>query len=163
MYNPFGLKNRTGIDYVNFITKFYINSHFKPLTMKIAVLIARTLLGLLFLVFGLNFFFNFFAMAQPPMSAQATAFQTGLFGSGYFFPFLKALEAVCGLALVLNRFTAFFLLVLLPITVNIFLFHVELAPSGTAMGSGILLVHLFLGYAYRKYYASLFTASPIAD
>ena len=131
--------------------------------MKIAALIARIVLGLLFLVFGLNFFFPFMEMKAPPMSAQATAFQTGLFGSGYFFQFLKGLEVVCGLALVINRFTAFFLLVLLPITVNIFLFHVELAPAGAAMGAGILAVHLFLGYAYRKYYASLFTASPVAD
>jgi hypothetical protein len=102
-------------------------------------------------------------MAQPPMGPEATAFQTGLGKSGYFFPFLKGLEVVCGLALLLNRFTAFFLLVLLPITLNIFLFHVELEPSGTAMSAAILAIHLFLGYAYRKYYASLFTASPIAD
>lgn len=131
--------------------------------MKIAVLIARTLLGLMFLVFGLNFFFPFMEMKSPPMSAQATAFSAGLAGSGYFFQFLKGLEVVCGLALVLNRFTAFFLLVLLPITINIFLFHAELEPSGTPMAAGILVVHLFLGYAYRKYYASLFTASPTAD
>ena len=131
--------------------------------MKIAVLIARTLLGLLFLVFGLNFFFPFIPMQAPTMSPQATAFQTGLFGAGYFFPFLKALEVVSGLALVLNRFTAFFLLVLLPITINIFLFHVELVPSGAPMAIGILVIHLFLGYAYRKYYASLFTASPTVD
>ena len=131
--------------------------------MKIAVLIARTLLGLLFFVFGLEFFLKFMNMPQPPMSPQATAFNAGLFGSGYFFPFLKALEVICGLALVINRFTAFFLLVLLPITINIFLFHIELAPSGTPMAAGILVIHLFLGYAYRKYFASLFTASPVAD
>ncbi len=131
--------------------------------MKIAVLIARSLLGLMFLVFGLNFFFPFLTMKAPAMSAQATAFSAGLAGSGYFFQFLKALEVICGLALVLNRFTAFFLLVLLPITINIFLFHVELEPSGTAMSAAILVIHLFLGYAYRKYYASLFTASPVAD
>jgi len=131
--------------------------------MKIAVLIARSLLGLMFLVFGLNFFFPFLEMKAPPMSPAATAFNAGLFGSGYFFQFLKGLEVVCGLALVLNRFTAFFLIVLLPITINIFLFHVELEPSGTAMSAAILAIHLFLGYAYRKYYASLFTASPTAE
>src|SRR3954469_729325 len=106
--------------------------------MKIAVLIARVLLGLLFLVFGLNFFVPFIPMgAQPPMSPAVTAFNTGLFGAGYFFPFLKGLEVICGLALVINRFTALFLLVLLPITINIFLFHVELAPSNAPMAIGI--------------------------
>jgi len=131
--------------------------------MKIAVLIARVLLGLLFFVFGINFFYEFMHMQQPPMSPQATAFNTGLFGSGYFFPFLKGLEVICGLALIINRFTALFLLVLFPITINIFLFHAELAPSGVPMAAAILLIHLFLAYAYRKYYASLFTAAPTAD
>ncbi|MEO6151033.1 MAG: DoxX family membrane protein [Mucilaginibacter sp.] len=131
--------------------------------MKIAVLIARVLLGLLFLVFGINFFYDFMHMQQPPMSPQATAFSGGLYGSGYFFPFLKGLEVICGLALIVNRFTALILVVLFPITINIFLFHVELAQSGAPMAIGILLVHLFLGYAYRKYYAGLFTATPTAD
>ncbi len=132
--------------------------------MKIAALIARILLGLMFLVFGLNFFIPFIPMgAQPPMSPAATAFNTGLFGSGYFFQMVKVLEIVCGLFILINRFTAFFLLVLLPISVNIFLFHAILAPSGVAMGAGILALHLFLGFAYRKYYASLFTVAPTAE
>jgi hypothetical protein len=97
------------------------------------------------------------------MSPQAAAFSGGLYGSGYFFQFLKGLEIICGLALIINRFTALFLLVLFPISVNIFLYHVELLPSGAPMASVILLIHLFLAYAYRKYYASLFTAAPTAD
>ncbi|GAB2973693.1 hypothetical protein GCM10027049_04770 [Mucilaginibacter puniceus] len=133
--------------------------------MKIAVLIARVLLGLIFLIFGLHFFvhFSFIPTSGPAMSPAATAFNTGLFGSGYFFQMVKVLEVTCGLFILINRFTAFFLLVLLPISVNIFLFHAILAPSGVAMGAVILVLHLFLGFAYRKYYASLFTAVPTAD
>jgi|SRR6187402_3845548 len=128
--------------------------------MKIAVLIVRTLLGVIFLVFGINFFIPFLKMAQPAMSAQATAFSGGLYGSGYFFPFLKGLEVISGLALVFNKLTPFFLLVLLPITVNIFLFHTILAPAGAPMGAGILVIELFLCFAYRKYYQSVFTVNP---
>ncbi|MEO8885633.1 MAG: hypothetical protein ABI367_06185 [Mucilaginibacter sp.] len=128
--------------------------------MKIAVLIARTLLALIFVVFGINFFFPFLKMAPPVMSAPATAFSTGLFGSGYFFPFLKSLEIISGLFLLFNRFTPFFLLVLLPISVNIFLFHLILAPYAIAMGTGILALELFLCIAYRKYYQSVFTVNP---
>lgn len=132
--------------------------------MKIAVLIARVLFGLMFLVFGLNFFVPFIPMGeQPPMSAAATAFNTGLFGTGYFFQMVKVLEIVCGLFILINRFTAFFLIVLLPITINIVLFHAILAPSGVAIGAALLVLHLFLGYAYRKYYAPLFTVVPTAD
>ena len=133
--------------------------------MKIAALIARVLLGLIFFIFGLHFFvhFSFIPSKGPAMSAAATAFQMGLFGSGYFMQFLKGIEVICGLFILINRFTAFFLLVLLPISVNIFLFHTILAPAGMPMGVAILLIHLFLGYAYRKYYVSLFTAIPTAD
>lgn len=131
--------------------------------MKIAVLIARILLGLIFVIFGLNFFFQFLPMKQPPMSKEATAFSMGLFGSGYFFPFLKVIETISGLFLVINRYTAFFLLVLLPISLNIALFHTILVPSGAPMGVGILVLNIFLCIAYIKYYKTVFTAKPTID
>jgi uncharacterized membrane protein YphA (DoxX/SURF4 family) len=88
--------------------------------MKIAVLIARVLLGLIFLVFGLNFFFNFIKMAQPPMSPTATAFSGGLFGSGYFFQYMKVIEIVSALFLLINRYTALFLIIIFPVSVSTF-------------------------------------------
>ena len=128
--------------------------------MKIAVLIARILLGLIFVVFSLNFFFNFIPMPKPVMSEKAQAFSGGLYGSGYFFQYLKVIELISGLAILFNRYTAFFLLVLFPVSVNIFLFHSILAPAGVPVAATIIILHLFLGFAYRKYYASLFTAAP---
>lgn len=76
--------------------------------MKIAVLIARILLGLIFVVFGINFFHDFLHVAPPAMSAQASAFSGGLYGSGYFFQYMKVFEIVSGLFLLANRYTAFF-------------------------------------------------------
>jgi uncharacterized membrane protein YphA (DoxX/SURF4 family) len=128
--------------------------------MKIAVLIARVLLGLIFVVFGLNFFFQFIPMNPPPMSAKAQAFSGGLWGSGYFFQYMKVIEIASGLAILFNRYTAFFLLILFPISVNIFLYHLILVPSGIPVALPIIILHLFLGIAYRKYYASIFTAVP---
>lgn len=130
--------------------------------MKIAVIIARTLLGLIFFVFGLNFFLHFIPM-PPPGPGKAGAFEGGLFESGYFFPFMKIIEVVSGLFLIINRFTAFFLLLLFPITINIFLFHAFLAPSGLAMGGLMLVLHLFLGVAYGKYYSAVFTGRPVLE
>lgn len=127
--------------------------------MKIAVLITRTLLGLIYLVFGLNFFLHFIPMSAPP--GKAGAFEGGLFGAGYFFPFMKVIEVLSGLFLLINRYTAFFLLLLFPITLNICLFHAFLAPSGIPLGSLMLAIHLFLGYAYFKYYTPIFAANPI--
>ncbi|GAA4098611.1 DoxX family membrane protein [Mucilaginibacter panaciglaebae] len=129
--------------------------------MKIAALIARILLGLIFVVFGLNFFFpQVLHMTSPPMSKEATAFSMGLWGSGYFFQFLKVIEILSGLFLLINRYTAFFLLVLLPISVNVFLFHTILAPSGIPVGATILVLNLFLCIAHIKYYTGVFTAKP---
>ena len=129
--------------------------------MKIAVLIARVLLGLIFIVFSLNFFFHFLPMPQPVMSDKAKAFSGGLYGSGYFFQYMKVIEFLSGVAILVNRYTAFFLLILFPVSVNIFLFHTLLAPAGIPLALVIILLHLFLGIAYRKYYASIFTAQPV--
>lgn len=129
--------------------------------MKTAVLIARTLLGLIFVVFGINFFHPFLPFPVPKMSPTALAFSGGLYGSGYFFPFLKCVEIISGLFLLINRYTAFFSLVLFPISLNIFLFHAILAPYGVPVGSLVIILNLFLGYAYRKYYSSVFTSSPV--
>jgi putative oxidoreductase len=129
--------------------------------MKIAVLIARILLGLIFLVFGLNFFFPFIKMQAPVLSPQATAFQVGLYGSHYFFQYMKVIEVVSGLFLLINRFTALFVIILLPICLNIFLFHAMLAPAGIPVGAAVIVLDLFLCYAYRKYYSSLFTTKPV--
>jgi hypothetical protein len=118
------------------------------------------LLGLIFVVFGLNFFFQFLHMAQPPMPEKAQAFSGGLYGSGYFFQYMKVIEIASGLAILFNRYTAFFLLILFPVSVNIFLFHTILAPAGVPLALAIIVLHLFLGFAYRKYYSSLFTAVP---
>jgi putative oxidoreductase len=128
--------------------------------MKTATLIARILLGLIYLLFGINFFFPFIPADQPKMTEAATAFSGGLYGSGYFFQYMKVLEILGGIALLINRFTAFFLLVLLPISLNIFLYHAMLAPAGVAMGAGIIALNLFLCVAYFKYYSSVFTFEP---
>lgn len=130
--------------------------------MKIAVLILRSLLGIIYLVFGLNFFFHFsFIPAQPQPTGAAGTFMTGLFASGYFFQYMKALEVLGGLLLLINRFTALALLWLFPITLNILLYHTILVPAGAPMGIALIVIHLFLGFAYFKYYASIFTAKPI--
>jgi hypothetical protein len=100
-------------------------------------------------------------MAQPPMPEKAQAFSGGLFGAGYFFPYMKVVEIASGISLLLNRYTAFFLLILFPISLNIFLFHTILAPAGMPIGLAIIILHLFLGFAYRKYYKSIFTAVPV--
>ena len=129
--------------------------------MKTAVLIARVLLGLIFVVFGINFFHPFIPMPVPKMSPVAMAFSGGLYGSGYFFQFLKCVEIISGIFLLVNRYTALFTVILFPISLNIILFHAILAPYGVPVGLVVIILNLFLGFAYRKYYSGMFTSVPV--
>jgi len=130
--------------------------------MKSAVLIARLALGLIYLVFGLDYFLNFMShiINFPPAGEKADAFFGALGATGYFFPFLKTIEVICAVFLLINRYTAFFAVVVFPITVNIFMLHACLAHPYIPLGTGMLVLHVFLMYAYRKNYTGLLKARP---
>jgi len=97
---------------------------------SISVISARIVLGLIYFVFGLNFFLQFLG-TPPPAGGPAESFTTGLFLSGYFFPMLKGLEVILGLALLIGIFVPLTLVLLMPITLNILLFHVFLTDNAT--------------------------------
>jgi uncharacterized membrane protein YphA (DoxX/SURF4 family) len=122
---------------------------------------ARIALGLIYFVFGLNFFFHFIPGSGQP-EGRAAAFIGGLFQSGYLFPLLKVVEVVSGSMLILGFFTPLILVVLMPITLNILLFHTVLAAGGFPTGLSIfmMLAHVFLAWSYREHYKHLFTLKP---
>jgi putative oxidoreductase len=119
------------------------------------VLASRVFLGLVFTVFGLNGFLQFLPM--PALPEPAMQFMGGLAGSGYFFPLLKGTEVVCGLALLANRFTALALVILAPIVIHIFLFHLVLTPGlqNSALPIVIIAASLITAYGYKHKYAEL--------
>lgn len=117
---------------------------------------ARSLLGLIFFVFGLNGFLGF--LPQPAMSAEAGAFAGALAATGYMFPLIKSIEVLAGLALLSNRFVPLALTVLAPISVNIFAFHTFLSP-GLALPVVIIALQLLLAYAYRAQFRGVLQAS----
>ena|SRR6187402_286334 len=117
----------------------------------IVTTIIRSLLGLIYFVFGLNFFLHFIPMPPPPATpGVAESFTGGLFQAGYFFPMLKGIEVLLGGFLLLNFFTPLSLVVLAPISINILLFHSFLAPAGIPMSILIVVLHIYLFWAYRK-------------
>ena len=125
--------------------------------MKIAVLIARILLGLAFLVFGINGFFTF--IEPPPMEGDAQQFVNILLSSGYLYV-VKILEVAGGLMLLSGRFVPLGLCLLCPVIVNILLFHAFLEPSGLPMAVVLCLLAGFLVHAHRPSFAALFKARP---
>jgi putative oxidoreductase len=124
-------------------------------TKSIIAVSARVVLGLIYFVFGLNFFLQFLP-PQPQPEGVVAAFTGGLFQSGYFFPVLKGIEVITGALLLIGFFVPLSLVVLAPISVQILLFHTLLAPAGAPMGIIILALNLYLAWVYRDHYKPLF-------
>ena len=129
--------------------------------MKIAVLIVRILFGGLMVFSSLNFFFNFIPQEMP--GGEVQKFAQGMDAAVYMFPLIKIVELVVGLALISGFFIPLATVVLFPISLNIFLFHLFLAPEGAAVGIFILLANLFIAYYYRAYYKPLFESGRKAE
>lgn len=127
--------------------------------MKTTVLIFRLLLGFIYLVFGLDYFFHFIPY-QALHTGKPGALVAGLKGTGYIYPMMKTIQIAGGLSLMFNWYAPFFAVVLFPISLNVLLFHTILVPSGWLMGLTLMVPNLFLGYAYRENYKGLLAAKP---
>lgn len=108
---------------------------------------ARILLGLVFVVFGFNYFVPF--MKVPPAPANAMAFMGALFKTGYMFPFIKGTEIIAGALILSGRFAPLGLVILAPITLNILAYHLFLA-GGAAMSVVLVALQGFLAWHYRS-------------
>ena len=124
--------------------------------MKIVTLISRIILGLLYLVFGLDYFLHFIPYQPPAHEGAAGLFKAGLYATGYFYPMQKTIQVLGGLSLLSNRYAPLAAVVLFPISLNVFLFHTVLVPSGWLMGVLLLLPNLLLGVGWWKYYKTIF-------
>jgi hypothetical protein len=131
-----------------------------PMPSK-AVTASRILLGLLFVVFGLNGFLHF--LPQPPISGPPAAFAGALFASGYFFPLLKGTEVAAGFLLLSGRYVPLALTVLAPVIVNILAFHLFLEPSGLPIPLVILVLELFLARSYRSAFRGVLQPHALPD
>ena len=122
--------------------------------MKIVILIARLLLGLSFVVLGLNGFLNFLSMGPMP-TGLAGQFIGALFLSHYFWV-VAALQIAGGVLLLANRFVPLALVLLGPVIVNIICYHVFLNPSGAALAGLATVLWLIVFYGKRQYFSGIF-------
>lgn len=126
--------------------------------MKIAMIIVRTLMGLLFMFSSIVYLLMIMGtFAAPPMDGPMRTFNEGLAATVYFFTLLKVTEFVCGFLLVIGRFVPLAMLILSPIIINIFLTHLFLAPEGIGPGAFLLLGNIFLAYYYWDAFKPLLT------
>src|SRR5258707_5093490 len=105
--------------------------------MKIITHISRFLLGLIFLVFGLNGFLHFIPM--PPPSGVAGQFLGAMFVSKYLLV-VSGLQVISGALLLINRYVPLALTILAPIIVNILLFHALMSPVGIGLADFVAVL-----------------------
>jgi putative oxidoreductase len=123
--------------------------------MKILGLIARLLLGLISVVFGLNGFLNFLSMGPPP-TGLAGQFIGALFVSHYYWV-IAALQVVGGALLLVNRFVPLALVLLGPVIVNIICYHLFLNPSGALLATVVTILWFIVFYDKRQYFSGIFS------
>src|SRR6202050_1640306 len=123
--------------------------------MKIISIIARYLLGLMFVVFGLNGFLNFIHQ-RPPANPLAIQFLVAV-STSHFAAFFFAVQILGGLLLLSGFFVPLALTLLAAELYNILAFHVTLAPASVApaLVASVLWILVFLHY--RESFKGIFS------
>ena len=121
--------------------------------MKIAVLISRILLGLIFVFFGVNGYLNFLHAPMP--TGQAGQYMGVMFGSFYMY-FVSLVQLVGGVILLSGQFIPLALVLLGPVLVNILLFHISFLPSGLPPGILSTVLWFIIFFGYRRAFAGIF-------
>jgi len=126
--------------------------------MKILATIARYLLALVFLVFGLNGFLHF--LPQPPLPSElAQQYFTVMFKSHYLV-FVFGLQLVAGVLFLFPRTVPLALTVAGPLIVNILLFHALMDPGGIVPGLVVTALWFVIFWQFRAaFYGIVFTAT----
>jgi uncharacterized membrane protein YphA (DoxX/SURF4 family) len=114
--------------------------------------VARLLMGLPLVVFGLNGFFNFIPQPTTPLPEGAAAFAEALMKSGYMMQLIGGTHLIVGVLLVLNRFVPLALALFAPFMVNSIAFHLRLEHSGLPMAAIFLVLEVYLAWTYRNAY-----------
>lgn len=118
--------------------------------IRYVTIVARVFLGLVFFVFGLNGFLHFI-----PNPSTMPEFATALLKTGYMFPLIAGTQVISGALLLIGRFVPLALALLAPVVVNILAFHVFLDPQGTPIAIVVVVLEVYLAWAYRKAFSPM--------
>ncbi|HEX4164792.1 MAG TPA: hypothetical protein VHZ55_04900 [Bryobacteraceae bacterium] len=121
--------------------------------MRTASVIARLLLGIIFLTFGLNGFLHF--LPAPPPTGVTAQFFGAIFASG-FWVVIFLLQIIPAVLLLMNRYVPLALTLLGPMIVNIFFVHLLMAPSGMPLALLVTILWIIVYVGVRSAFAGLF-------
>ncbi len=124
--------------------------------MKILTIIARILLGLVFVIFGSNAFLHFLPMPPLPQGV-AGEYLHAFFASGYVYV-IGGFQVLGGLLLLIGRFIPLGLTILGAIIVNIWIFHILMTPEGIPPAIVVTALEVFLVWRYREAFAGILRA-----
>jgi len=122
--------------------------------MKIAVIIVRVLMGLMFAFASIVVLFKL--VPQPEQTGDVKIFMDGVTASVYMMTTIKVIELICAVAFLSGRFVPLAAVVIFPITLNILLFHLFLGPEGLPVAILLMIGNLFLAWHYKDKYKALF-------
>jgi putative oxidoreductase len=121
--------------------------------MKVLTIIARIFLGLIFVFFGSNGLLHFLPMPPLPQGV-AGEYLHSFFASGYVYV-ISAFQLIAGLLLLIGKFVPLGLTILGAIIVNIWAFHLLMAPEGLPPAVVVTVLELFLVWSYRDRFAGI--------
>ena len=129
--------------------------------MKTAIVISQFILGLGFVVFGLNILHPF--LPQPPIpDGSLPARFMGVMGPSHWMALVGLFQVFGGVFVLLGRTAPIGLTLLGPVLVNILAFHIFLmGGAGIAPGLVFSALELFLIYSYRSHFAPIFTIKAV--
>ena len=125
--------------------------------MKIVVIIARILLGLMFFVFGLNPFLKFLPM--PPLTGVWGQFLGALVDSHYVW-IIGVTQVVSGALFLIGRYVPLAIALSGPVIVNIIAYHVTMQRSGAQPAILATICWIILFWWYRASFAPLWVQKP---
>jgi putative oxidoreductase len=120
--------------------------------MKTVSTIARYLLGLTFLTFGLNGFLNFIPM--PPPTGTTAQFFGAIFVS-HLYVVLFVLQIAPALLLLVNRYVPLALTILAPIIFNILCIHIFMAPAGLPLALVVTVLWFLTTWSVRSAFSGI--------
>ncbi len=139
-----------------FLFSLYLSDSKPSLMNSTFTKILRVILALILVLFGLNKFIDFSFMPLPQLPEQASSFMSSLTASGYVLQLIGILEVFIGILLLFKKWVPFALLVLVPISFNILLFHLFLDIPRVLPAIIIVSINAILIYKYWKSYRPLF-------
>lgn len=128
--------------------------------MRIVHPIARVLLGLVFIIIGLNGFLWF--MPAPPLTGNAAHWQTAIVTS-HFIWFTSGAQVVAGILLLINRYVIFAIFMLAAILANIVVYHITIMPQTIGLALVTVAIWFVVAWPLRRYFAPLFVPTATIE